>query len=89
MSMAKDIERDIVEYLQAHHFVDADEITDDSTLSDLGLDSLSVLTIGDILATKYGISFDDERIAGVRTFADFKRFILMKLAKRPTGEQAG
>jgi acyl carrier protein len=78
MSLASDIERDIVAYLRAHHGVEADEITDESTLADLGLDSLSVLVIGDILLTKYGISLDDERIAGVRTFSDFKDFILDK-----------
>jgi acyl carrier protein len=89
MPMANEIESDIVAYLQAHHFVDADEITDDATLSDLGLDSLGVLAIGDILETKYGISIDDERIAAVRTYADFKNFISMKQAKLPTAEQAG
>jgi acyl carrier protein len=89
MSVASDIERDIIGYLHAHHAVDADEITDQSTLSDLGLDSLSVLVIGDILSEKYGISFDDERIAGVNTFSDFKDFVFMKHAKRPSAEHSG
>jgi acyl carrier protein len=89
MSIANDIEADIALYLRAHHGVEADEVTDESTLADLGLDSIGVLTIGDILENKYGISFDDERIAGVRTYADFKNFILLKHAKRPTVEQIG
>lgn len=88
MSLANDVERDIVQYLRAHHSVEPDEITDESTLADLGLDSLGVLAIGDILETKYGISFDDERIAGVRTYSDFKKFIFFKRAKRPTAEQS-
>jgi len=88
MSVANEIERDIVEYLHAHLGVDADEITDDATLNDLGLDSLGVLAIGDILWTKYGISFDDERIAGVRTMADFKNFIALKQSQRLTTERA-
>ncbi len=83
MLLANDIERDIVQYLCAHHGVEADEITDESTLTDLGLDSLGVFAIGDILETKYGISLDDERIAGVRTFADFKKFIFLKQTKQP------
>jgi acyl carrier protein len=81
MSVENDIERDIVEYLRAHCGVDADEITDGSALGDLGLDSLGVLAIADIVDTKYGISLDDERIAGVRTFSDFKNFILLKRAE--------
>jgi len=89
MSIANDVERDIVEYLRAHHGVEADEITDESTLADLGLDSLGVLAIADILETKYGISLDDERIAGVRTYSDFKNFIFLNRAKRPTAEQSG
>lgn len=89
MSVANEIERDIVEYLHAHLGVETDEITDDATLNELGLDSLGVLAIGDILWTKYGISFDDERIAGVRTMADFKNFIALKQSQRPTAERAG
>jgi len=87
VALANDVERDIVEYLRAHHGVEADEITDESTLVDLGLDSLGVFAIGDILQSKYGISLDDERIAGVRTFAEFKTFIFMNRAKRARAEQ--
>lgn len=81
MSIENDIERDIVEYLRAHYGVEADEITDDSTLDGLGVDSLGVLAIADIVGTKYGISLDDERIAAVRTFSDFKKFIFLKRAE--------
>ena len=49
MSIDNDIERDIVEYLGAHYGVEPDEITDESTLEDLGLDSLGVLAIADIV----------------------------------------
>lgn len=87
MSLENDVERDIIGYLTAHHGLGADEIRDESSLSDLGLDSLAVLTIGDMLSTKYGISLDDERIAGVRTFSDFKEFIFLNRAKRPVPDQ--
>jgi acyl carrier protein len=79
--VAQDVERDIVEYLGAHCGVEPDEITDESTLEDLGLDSLGVLVIADIVGKKYGISLDDERIAGVRTLSDFKDFVLLKVAE--------
>jgi acyl carrier protein len=81
MSIANDIDRDIIEYLRAHHGVEPDEITDESTLDDLGLDSLGVLVIADIIENKYGISLDDERIAGVRTFSDFTALIVLKRAE--------
>jgi acyl carrier protein len=50
-------------------------------LDDLGLDSLGVLAIAEIVEKKYGISLDDERIAGVRTFSDFKDLVVLKIAE--------
>jgi acyl carrier protein len=81
MSIENEVERDIVEYLGAHYGVEPDEITDESTLEDLGVDSLGVLGIADIVETKYGVSLDDERIAGVRTLSDFKDLIVLKKAE--------
>ena len=83
-TIAQDIEvrRDIVEYLGAHYSIEPDQITDESTLEDLGLDSLGVLAIADIVEHKYRISLDDERIAGVRTVSDFKDLVALKIAER-------
>jgi acyl carrier protein len=81
MSIENDVERDIVEYLGAHYGVEPEEITDESTLTDLGVDSLGVLGIADVVETKYGVSLDDERIAGVRTLSDFKELIALKKAQ--------
>jgi acyl carrier protein len=81
MSIENDVERDIVEYLGAHYGVEPDEITDESTLADLGVDSLGVLGIADIVETNYGVSLDDERIAAVRTLSDFKALIALKRAE--------
>ena len=77
-----EVQRDIVEYLGAHYSIEPDQITDESTLEDLGLDSLGVLAIADIVENKYGISLDDERIAGVRTVSDFKDLVALKIAER-------
>src|SRR6476469_10385958 len=76
-----ELENDIVEYLGAHYSIEPDEISDESTLEDLGLDSLAVLAIADIVENKYGISLDDERIAGVRTLSDFKDLVALKIAE--------
>lgn len=81
MSIENDVERDIVEYMGAHYGVEPDEITDESTLGDLGVDSLGVLGIADIVETTYGVSLDDERIAAVRTLSDFKALIALKRAE--------
>ena len=81
MSIEHEVERDIVEYLGAHYNIEPDEITDGSTLDDLGVDTLGVLAIADIIEKKYGISLDDERIAGVRTLSDFKDLIVLKIAE--------
>jgi acyl carrier protein len=81
MPIDEEVQGDIVEYLGAHYAIEPDEITDESTLDDLGLDSLGLLAIADIVEKKYGISLDDERIAGIRTLSDFKDFILLKVAK--------
>ena len=85
MSIDNDIERDIVEYLGAHYGVEPDEIADESTLEDLGLDSLGVADIADIVESKYGVSLDDERIAGVRTLSDLKDLIVLKRAEVADG----
>ncbi len=39
------------------------------------VDSLGLLAMAEIVETKYGISLDDERIAGVRKFSDFNDLI--------------
>lgn len=81
MPIEYEVDRDIVEYLGAHYSMEPDEITDESTLEDLGVDSLGVLAIADIVENKYGISLNDERIAGVRTLSDFKDLIVVKIAE--------
>ena len=81
MLIEHEVERDIVEYLGAHYNIESDEITEESTLDNLGVDSLGVLAIADIVENKYGISLNDERIAGVRTLSDFKDLIVLKIAE--------
>jgi acyl carrier protein len=81
MSIENDVERDIVEFLGAHYGLEPDEITDESTLEELGVDSLGFLFIAEIVEAKYGVSIDEERIAGVRTLSDFKDLIVLESAE--------
>jgi acyl carrier protein len=79
MQIEHEIERDIVDYLGVHYGIEPDEISDESTMEDLGVDSLGVLFIGETIEQKYKILLNDERIAGVRTLSDFKNLILLKI----------
>ncbi|MEV0355354.1 acyl carrier protein [Nocardia sp. NPDC050697] len=81
MSVDVAIRDDIAEFLRAHYDVDLDVVSPDATLDDLGLDSLGVLSVADLIENKYGISLDDERIASVRTFADLMGLIRLKAAE--------
>jgi acyl carrier protein len=72
------IENDIVAYVRAHYGVESEDITSESTLDDLGVDSLGLLALAEIIENKYGVSLNDERIAGVRTLSDFKGLIELK-----------
>ena len=83
MLIDHEVHGDIVEYLGAHYGLEPDQITGESTLGDLGVDSLGVLAIAEIVEQKYGISISDERIAGVRTLADFENLILHKIGGSP------
>jgi acyl carrier protein len=82
MSIENDVERDIVEFLDTHYGLEPDAINDESTLEDLGVDSLAVFFIAEIVETKYGVSLiDDDRIEGVRTLSDFKDLVVLKSAE--------
>lgn len=76
------VRQDIAEYLDSHYDIVLDEIPADATMTDIGLDSLGVLAIADLIENKHGISLDDERIASVKTFSDLMELIQIKAAER-------
>ncbi|MBF6175019.1 acyl carrier protein [Nocardia blacklockiae] len=80
MSIAEDIQQDIFRYLESHYGIEPEEIKTHSALTALGVDSLGLLAIADLVKKNYGIELDDERIAGVRTFRDFTELLESKLA---------
>ena len=77
MPIEYEVERDIVEYLGAHYSIEPDEITDESTLDDLGLDSLGVLAIA---ASSRRSTARRRANCGVRTLSDFKDLVVLKIA---------
>lgn len=82
MSIVDEIQQDIFDYLDSHYGIERDEIKSHSALNELGIDSLGLLAIADIVRKKYGIVLDDERIASVRTFQDFTDLLERKVAAR-------
>ncbi|MBB5916011.1 acyl carrier protein [Nocardia transvalensis] len=80
MSIAAEIQQDILEYLESHYGIEPEEIHGHSTLTSLGVDSLGLIAIADMVKKNYGIELDDERIAAVRTFRDFTELLERKLA---------
>ncbi|WP_067464467.1 acyl carrier protein [Nocardia amamiensis] len=88
MSVVAEIQKDIFDYLESHYGIEPDEIKSHSALNELGVDSLGLLAIADLVKKKYGIELDDERIASVRTFGDFTDLLALKSAARETSAGA-
>ena len=80
MALVAEIHKDIFDYLESHYGIEPDEIKSHSVLNELGVDSLGLLAIAEIVKKKYGIVLDDERIASVRTFQDFNDLLERKAA---------
>ncbi|WP_280270071.1 acyl carrier protein [Nocardia wallacei] len=88
MSVDVSIKDDISDFLRSHYDIDLDRVPADATMSDIGVDSLAVLSVADLIESKYGISLDDERIASVRTFSDLMDLIRVKAEEARASEPA-
>jgi acyl carrier protein len=49
---------------------DRERLTDESTLTDLGIDSMDLLEVGAIVEQEFGIDLDIEDFADIRTLGD-------------------
>ena len=81
MALVAQIHRDIYDYLESHYGIEPDEIQSHSELNALGIDSLGLLAIADIVKKKYGIVLDDDWIAFVWTFQDLTDMLESKVAE--------
>ncbi|WP_327100620.1 acyl carrier protein [Nocardia vinacea] len=70
MSLETDVYDDIADYLENHYSIEVDKVDPSATFEDVGLDSLGLLGIAEILERKYTISLNDERIASIKTFGE-------------------
>ena len=76
--MAEDHEAlraELSDYIHNNYDVDLDKLSLDATIRDLGLDSISMLSLLEAINRKFGISVDDVRIASLRTYGDLLSLI--------------
>ncbi|MBR6751109.1 MAG: acyl carrier protein [Clostridia bacterium] len=56
--------------------IDASKITLDSDfISDLNADSLDIVQMLITMESEYGVEFDDDEIAGIKTVGDIVKFV--------------
>lgn len=65
----------IAEFLRTHCDLRFDAIAPQATLADLGLDSLTVLSIIVLVEKKYGVELPDRQVASARTFAELMELL--------------
>jgi acyl carrier protein len=77
------IRQDIAEYLAKNHGIALDSIAPESTLEDIGMDSLGVLGVATLLENKHGLVIESASMARLQTFADLIELVKAKAAELP------
>lgn len=81
MALRDDLRRDVSSLLASRCGVDEALITQDSELyTQLGLDSLDLIGVAQVLQERYGVSLDNEGVAEIRTVCDILTFVEGELA---------
>ena len=78
MSVYLSIRADIAAFLAKNYDIKLDSIAPESTLEDLGFDSLGLLGVATLLDNKYGLKFDTESMVRVRTVTDLIELVKAK-----------
>ena len=60
--------------------VDWNSVTPESTIESLGFDSLTILDLVYDIQQEFGIEFEAEGLAGVKTVGELARFLKSKMA---------
>ena len=82
MDVFTSIRKDIAKFLSDNYDLSLDSIAPESTLEDVGFDSLGVLGIATLLENKYGLAFDATGMSRIETFADLMALVVAKTAER-------
>lgn len=70
----------IAEFLRTHCDLELDTIAPQASPADLGLDSLTVLSIIVLVEKNYGIAPADRQVASARTFAELMELFGVSVA---------
>ncbi|WP_280419385.1 acyl carrier protein [Nocardia carnea] len=70
----------IAEFLRTHCDLELDTIAPQASPADLGLDSLTVLSIIVLVEKNYGIALADRQVASARTFAELMELFGVSVA---------
>ena len=82
------LEQEIISVISEEGEIDKAEITPDSNLYDLGIDSLSSLEILVALEEKYGITIKQNRLRNVNSVREIIRVVSSELKKKQRANRA-
>jgi len=85
----KKLEQEIIDTVAEEGEIDRSEITLDSNLYDLGIDSLSSLEILVTLEDKYGITIKQDRLRKVNSVRQIIRVVSSELKKKQREQHRG
>ena len=85
----KKLEQEIIDTIAEEGEIDKSEITLDSNLYDLGVDSLSSLEILVALENKYGITIKQNRLRNVNSVEQIVRVVSSELRKKQREQHRG
>ncbi len=80
--MMNKLEQEIINTIAEEGEIETSDITLDSSLYDLGIDSLSSLEILVALEDKYDITIEQERLKNVDSVREIVKFVSSKLKKK-------
>jgi acyl carrier protein len=83
--MMNELAQEIINVIAEEGEIDKSEITPDSNLYDLGIDSLSSLEILVALEDKYDITIAQNRLKNVNSVREIIRVVSSQLKKKGTG----
>ena len=85
----KKLEQEIIDTIAEEGEIDRSEITPDSNLYDLGIDSLSSLEILVALEDKYDITIKQDRLRNVNSVRQIIRVVSSELKKKQREQHRG
>ena len=80
-----ELEQEIINVIAEEGEIDQSEITPDSNLYDLGIDSLSSLEILVALEEKYDITIKQDRLRNVNSVREIIRVVSSEVKRKRTG----